>query len=50
MKVDIDLMLDATDEAKICLNCDKKKCTGNCDRVRWERWKLKSKKTKKDVK
>lgn len=35
------------DEANICLTCSEKKCTGNCDRVRWERWKLKQKNKKK---
>ena len=33
--VDIDLTLDVTEEAKICLNCDKKKCfPSHCKRFR----------------
>jgi hypothetical protein len=33
--VDIDLKLDATEEAKICLTCDKKRCCPDkCKRLK----------------
>lgn len=32
--VDIDLTVEPSEEAKICLNCDKRKCTPNhCKRL-----------------
>lgn len=40
--------LYSKDEAFICLNCTEKKCTGNCERLRKEKAKIKRK--NKDVK
>lgn len=42
--VNIDLVVVATDEAKICLTCKKKKCTGYCARLKEEKQKLNNKK------
>lgn len=44
--VDTDLILDATDEAKICLSCNRKKCSPNCSRYRREMKRLSGKETR----
>lgn len=31
--VEIDLMVEASEEAKVCLNCDRKNCMPNCARI-----------------
>ena len=42
--VDIDLTLDATEEAQICLNCNKTKCRPtNCKRLKERLKELKKK-------
>lgn len=47
-KVDIDLTIDASEEAKICLTCTKKKCTPNyCDRLEQKTKELKRMKREK---
>lgn len=38
-----DMRFRASEEAKICLNCNAKRCKGTCDRLRSERKKLKEK-------
>ena len=48
--VDSDLMLDATEEAKICLYCDKKQCKPNCERLKKKKAELKREKKRKCLK
>lgn len=45
-RIDLDLVIDASEEAKICLNCGKKKCTpAHCKRLNDKLKELKQKGT-----
>lgn len=49
--VDTDLIIEASEEAKICLNCGKPKCTpANCERLKTKTKELKAKRRRNNGK